>query len=68
MNNAINGLKLNGNAKGDRGFRVVTNDGNACPQHFGIFPAKADAAAYCTERNAHPAAANGYKVAAFTVR
>lgn len=68
MNNAIAGLKLTNLTRGDRGFRVVSNDANACPQHFGIFPVKADAEAYAAECNAYPAAAAAYKVIPFTVR
>jgi hypothetical protein len=54
MNNAIAGLKLNNVTKGERGFRVVSNDANACPTHFGLFPVKADADAHAAELNAHP--------------
>lgn len=68
MNNTIVGLKLKGIAKGERGFRVVGADRNACPYHFGIFPIKADAEALACELNANPTPANpnGYKVKAFT--
>lgn len=60
MNNIV-GLVLNA-PRGFSGFRVVSNDRNACPHHFGVFATKADAEAYLA------AEAPDHKVVAFKVR
>lgn len=50
MNSAIPGLVLNA-SKGTLGFRVVGNDRNACPHHYGVFLDAAYAERYAVEVN-----------------
>lgn len=71
MNNAIANLVMNA-SKGTKAFRVVSNDKNACPRHYGVFASRAHAAVYAAETNAEAAAAGvavpAVKVVTFTVR